>query len=512
MKTVTQAYIAGELNGWYRVPKQDVRGALQTPRTLDRLALVAALRAYYQHLGIEHTVVAQQLEKLAHPNSRTIVTGQQTAVLLGPALTVHKAADALLLAQQLDMPDTPVVPIFWLATQDHDTAEVASVSLLGQDEVLRRLNLALPEGIPVGNIPLDPAWVEQTLAFIRDSGGAFHADVLQMVAGAAQLANSYADWFAHVLHQLLGNSGIILFDPMFPALAALFVPAIERELQAPLHSSHQIEEAAEELLRQGITPGLRRPAGGTNLFLQAEDGIRRLLRFEQGEFFADRAYSTEELHSILLNSPQRITPAAGLRPILQDTVLPTAIFVVGPGELAYATQLRGVYQLHQVLQPLLWPRLSITWIEPPVRRILQRYQLTAAQYQAHPQGTLEQLLLVQSGMEQRFALSWAQLELQYQQLEQAVLEVDVTLEKAVQRSHQRSQFHVERLKRKTARALSRQKNDYTQQFQRLQLHLLPYGHLQEREVSFFSFWLRHGKVLLSYLLKQSAGTYKEVDI
>ncbi|WP_027482182.1 bacillithiol biosynthesis cysteine-adding enzyme BshC, partial [Deinococcus pimensis] len=363
--SIADAYRAGTLRDFFRFTPDDLDAArAESPRDVDRAALASALRAYHSRLGTLDAGVEAQLARLAHPRSRVVVTGQQAGLLTGPAYSVHKGADAVLLARALDRDDEPVVPIYWVASQDHDVDEVAGVSLLDMDETPVHLRLDLPRGRMVGRVAWQPAWsraVEDVLD--RFSAPPEHVSRVRELVRRSE-GGSWADVFARLVHGLLGREGLVVLDPLEPELAALFAPALERELRAPTRSSALIEEAAGRLERLGFEPQLRRPEGATNLFLECEDGQRRLLRVDGRTLHADRSYTAEDVLAILASDPTRVTPAAGLRPVVQDSVLPTVAFVVGPGEIAYGAQLREVYALHGLPQPLLWPRLSVTWLEP----------------------------------------------------------------------------------------------------------------------------------------------------
>ena len=224
-------------------------------------------------------MLSAQLDLLSHPDARVVVAGQQAGLLGGPAYSVHKAADAVLLARQLRTEARPVLPVFWIASQDHDAAEVASTSLLDFSEREFRPRLALPQGIPVGRIEWQAEWTAQLLALI----GEFDAPETHKAAVRAHLdfafaGKTYADVFARLMFRLLGEHGLIVLDPLHPALARLMAPALVRELERPLDGPQRIEAAAERLAERGYAPQLRRPAGATNLFLEEEGGQRTLLR------------------------------------------------------------------------------------------------------------------------------------------------------------------------------------------------------------------------------------------
>ena len=525
MTSIQNGFLNGTLQDLYRLNPGDLKGAMSTPSSVDRAALVYALERYHTDLGTlgeregkklspRAATLKSQLERLSHPNARVVVAGQQAGLLGGPAFCIHKAVDAILLARKLDSEEVPVLPIFWVASQDHDALEVKSTSLLDLDERSFHLTVALPQGVPIGNIALEPAWVESITHELEDFNAPepHKRGVLERIKKAADGAKTYADWFSRLIHDLLAESGLIVLDPMHPDLAALFKPALSRELQNPLAGPELIEKAALNLLERGYTPALRRPEGSTNLFLTGDDGQRRLLRLEKKTFYADTAYSKEELEAILETDPRRITPAAGLRPVIQDTVLPTVAVVLGPGELAYATQLLGLYGLHALEQPLLWPRLKVTWLEPPIARILKKYGLSAAEFQADPKGSLERILLERSGTAEKFRIHLERFEESFAEMLEQIGKLDPTLENPILKAQSQAKSTVGRLEQKLGRALYVRENEAEGQFNRLERHLLPLGQPQEREMNFFSLLMKHGPVVLERLLAQSAGANVELEL
>ncbi len=514
VKSIAAAYRAGELPAFFERAPGDLSAARAVRADVDRAALTDALRAYHQDLGTLDAHVEALLARLAHPRSRAVVTGQQAGLLTGPAYSVHKGADAVLLARQLDEEDSPCVAVYWIASQDHDAEEVASVTLLDYAETLHHLRLELPAGRPVGCLPWRPAYTDQVLALLDafDAPQAHKAAVRAQVLRAVRGEPGWADVFARLIHDLLGRAGLLVLDPLHPALARLAAPALRRELAHPLSSSQAIEEAAAGLEGLGFTPQLRRPAEATNVFLEGEDGQRRLLHFDGHHFEAERHYTREELLELLERDPSRLTPAAGLRPTVQDTMLPTAAFVVGPGEIGYGAQLRKVYRLHGLRQPLLWPRLSVTWLEPNVARLLTRLDASAAEVQRDPEGSLGRALARERGAA---ALSAGRLEAlasELRALQGEVGALDPTLAGAAQRSGSRVLAQVERLQRLAERALARAEDERSGQLARLRLHLLPRGVPQERELSFLNLPLKHGDAPLRRLLALPAGAQVELRV
>ena len=514
VKSIAAAYRAGELPAFFERAPGDLGAAAEVRGDIDRTALAEALRAYHADLGTLDAGVEALLTRLAHPRSRVVVTGQQAGLLTGPAYSVHKGAGAALLARELDREDSPCVAVYWVASQDHDSAEVASVTLLDFSETLHHLRLDLPTGRPVGRLPWLPTYTDEVLALLErfDAPEAHKAEVRGHFLKATAGEPGWADVFARLIHGLLAPAGLLVLDPLHPALARLAAPALRRELERPLASSQAIEDAAAGLEAQGFTPQLRRPAEATNLFLEGEDGQRRLLHFDGRAFEAGRSYTRAELLDLLEREPGRLTPAAGLRPVVQDSLLPTAAFVVGPGEIGYGAQLREVYRLHGLRQPLLWPRLSVTWLEPNVARLLARLGASAADVQRDPEGVLGRALARERGSA---ALTGARLEAltgELTGLRDEIGGLDPTLVGAAERSGGRALGQLERLQRLAARALARAEDERSGQLRRLKAHLLPRGVPQERELSFLNLLLKHGRAPLTRLLALAPGAQVELPV
>ncbi|WP_188960829.1 bacillithiol biosynthesis cysteine-adding enzyme BshC [Deinococcus aquiradiocola] len=514
-RSVARAYADGDLPEFFRLSPADLPGLAERATfrpDVDRAALVAALRAYHAALGTLDRPLEVQLERLLVPNSAVVVTGQQAGVLGGPAYSVHKGASAALLARELDRDDAPVLGVYWVASQDHDADEVAGTTLLDYSEVLHRLHLDLPQGVPVGRIPWTPGYTRQVHDLLAQfDTPAERRDAVRALLDWAMQGHSYADVFARLLHRLLGPTaarpdGLIVLDPLFPDLARLMAPALRRELTDPLESSRRIEVAAAALEARGFTPQLRRAPGATNLFLEEDGGQRVLLRFAGRTFDADgRSVTRAELDALLDAHPDCLTPAAGLRPAIQDALLPTLAFVVGPGEIAYGAQLREVYALHGLQQPLLWPRLSVTWLESNVDRLLGRFGVTAAAFQADPERALGEALARERGAGAASAERLTELRDLFARLAADLGALDPTLEGAAARTSTRTLLSVARLQDLSVRALARAENDRTRQLSRLKLHLLPAGTPQEREMNFLTYVLKHGHDPVRQLLSQAAG-------
>ncbi|MER3479105.1 MAG: bacillithiol biosynthesis cysteine-adding enzyme BshC [Meiothermus sp.] len=480
---------------------EDLPRLLERPRTAPRAELSAGLVAYLSRIGAPSASLAAA-RRLAEPHSRAIVTGQQAGLLTGPAYTFYKAHSALALARQHDSPDRAVVAVFWVASQDHDTDEVRYVRMLDGDERVHTLALELPRSRPAGRIPFGP-YLEQVCAFLGGFGGipSIQGRICRTMVGDW----SYSEVFARLLLEFLGPEGLVVLDPMAPELAPLFIPPLEREIAVPLASAEAINQTAARMRADGLEVALGRGEAATNLFLEGQDGVRRLLRFRQGHFEdGQRRYTPADLLAILHGEPSRLTPAAGLRPVLQDVVLPTAGFVVGPGELRYVAELGGVYRLHGLEPPAVIRRMGATVLEPPIQRILRRYGLDPWAFQANPEERFLQALAQQHELARGLEASLGEIIAKFAEAQNSLARFEPTLERSCRRAQKRVTHELERLRHKLLQAELRKEGVVRAQFERLRLHLAPDGVPQERVYPFPMYLLKHGEAVLERLRQAPA--------
>lgn len=491
-----QEYRSGALNIFFEVPAGDLQGGLARPVPSGVPELVSALEMQASRRGDRPEQLAA-IERLRQPGARAVLTGQQPGLLLGPMLTLVKAMTAIKIAGMLDRVDRPVVPVFWVASQDHDIREIDHAYLLGMNEQLTKLQFDWPDGIPSGGLPWDPRWtarIDQELAVI-DAPETHSAETRAWIKRTLEGAGSVGDAFSRLLSATLGDDGLVVADPTDPTLARRFVPTIKRALAGALDDSEAINRAGDALKAQGFEPQLGRSEGATNLFLTRPDGQRELLRSDGQQYWTDERPSElmdlSALHELLDADPTAVTPAAGLRPVAQDAIFPTAVTVLGPGELRYIAQLRGVYERLGVPMPAMYARANLTLLEPPVVRILQRYGLTSAEYQRDPDACAARMAL---GVDMKpFETAAAALEREMQVLFEAVRPIDPTLAGPVGKAEEILKRSLERLETKTARAKLEKDATVARHLDRLNAHLRPGGVLQERRLSPFSFFMKFGR-------------------
>ncbi|WP_347241700.1 bacillithiol biosynthesis cysteine-adding enzyme BshC [Thermus sp.] len=436
-----------------------------------------ALGAYLERLQAPE----EAFRALKRLEAGAVVTGQQAGLLGGPALTFYKAHTALGLAERVG-----AAGVFWVASQDHDVEEVRHLHLLVDGEV-RTLSLPFPP-LPAGRLSLEPH-----RKAIADFLGPWAKDPRLVYALEA---GTLSEFFARVLLAFFGERGLLPFDPMAEELAPLFQEALERELEDPLGSAEAINREAERVRGLGGKAPLRRKPGAANLFLETDQ--RRLLFYEGGAFTDGvRRYTQRELREIARADPSRLTPAAGLRPVFQDLVLPTAGFVVGPNEFRYVAELSGVYALYGLTMPALFLRVQGVVLEPPILRILKRYRLDPWAFVERGEGAFLEALREDLEGFRQVEEGLARLLEEAQALAERARALEPTLERPFRRFRARLQGEGERLLRKVLRARLSRDAVFFHHLERLRRHLLPLGLPQERVFPYAMYALRHQDALRS---------------
>lgn len=312
------------------------------------------------------------------------MTGQQVGLFLGPLFTLYKAASAVVNARALaEETGTPVVPVFWLQSEDHDLPEVARVSLPRRHGHALDLRLpASPEArTALAHLTLPPG-VEALLECVEDELGelAHGQEHITLLRRHYRPGAGWVEAFAGLLAEIFADEGLVLVNPRTEALARIASPVHAHALAHASALSERLIERAAALRRAGFTPSVHvRPNAPLFFFhpLGAQGPRYRLEPAGEGlrEVGGERTHARSELLAALHAEPMRFSTSALLRPILQDTLLPTAAYVGGPGEIAYFAQLQPLYEAFNLAMPLIVPRGRLRLIEPRARRLLDRLGL-----------------------------------------------------------------------------------------------------------------------------------------
>jgi bacillithiol biosynthesis cysteine-adding enzyme BshC len=445
---------------------------------------------------------AARAADLAAPGATAIVTGQQAGLLGGPLFVLYKALATIKVARlTAERRQHPVVPVFWVASDDHDFAEIRTATILdeaGQIRSLRYTPVREPIGQPAWSIELDDTIVrllEELKAMLPDNS--FRESLTARLAATYRPGASISGAFASFIQALLPE--LVVLDASDPELKKLMLPVLRQELREGSATSRLAIEAGQALLAAGYHQQVPVRPGFLNLFVVCQ-GERRALGFENGTVEVRGPgvrWTLEEAERHLEADLESWSAGALLRPLAQDFLLPTAAYVGGPAEIAYHAQIGPSYAHFGIPRPVVLPRPSLTLVDPSQARTVEAEGLKLTELEADPEGLVSQWAReAYPEVEAAFSHARATLTAEMGAVEQALGALDATLKGAAESARGRALHQVETLYEKSIRALKKRDQSRAERLRRTRDALFPGGALQERGLNLVSALARHGDDLV----------------
>ncbi|MFY9673534.1 MAG: bacillithiol biosynthesis cysteine-adding enzyme BshC, partial [Terriglobales bacterium] len=455
-----------------------------------------------RHWGASEVTLAN-IERLRR-GALAAVTGQQVTLFGGPLFSILKALTAVKLAAAATAGGVDCVPIFWLATEDHDLAEVNHVSLAGADGSPERLAIE-SHGVadaPVGTVAfgreIEPV-VERGAALLGDSEAA------AWLRAAYRPGETLGSGFARLFARLFAEWGVIFLDPADTELHALAGPLFRKAIERAPELDEALLARGKSLEAAGYHQQVKVTAATTLLF-EVKNGARTAMRRKGngsgGEFVSGHErLSLHQLLERIEHSPENFNPNVLFRPVVQDYLLPTLAYTGGAAEVAYFAQAGVVYEMLLGRVTPVLPRFSATLLEPKAERLLNRYKLTLPDIFGGPERVRE-LIAAQSlppDLQARFEEAYASFEKSMAALRDSIGKLDSTLMGAADSARVSMWYKVNRLHRKAARVEIERNEVIGRHADALSNALFPHKTLQEREIAGVSFVARYGAGLLAKL-------------
>ena len=489
---------------FYGRPWSDLGGAADAAARASSPARRAAVADVLAEQNLAWGAGAETLalvDRLRDERSVAVVTGQQLGLFAGPLYTVYKALSAVRAAAHVEaVTGRPAVPVFWLADEDHDFAEVRGAVFTDGPRVRfatyddgRPLDGPRP---PVGRIVLDEAALAETFAALERAlpDGPHREQALALARDAYRPGRTIRDAFAVLLRALA--PGLVLMSADDARLKRLAAPVLEREAGEWRETARVLADQSARLVAAGFHAQIEPSPLG--LFWIDDAGIRRPVDPLDAGGVTLRGtavrWTEAEFHTRVARTPERVSPNVVLRPLVQDTLLPTAVYVAGPGEAAYYAQLAPVYARFGVPMPAVVPRLSLTLVEPGVRKTLDRYGLSVPDVGGDVQALWKRLALSASDLDLDGTFSRARTDAERlaDEMERVAGHVDESLDGAAGAFRQAVRHALGRLETKTVRVEKRRHTDILARVERARAALWPAGALQERALSPLQIVARHG--------------------
>lgn len=486
-------YHPDRTSSFYAHPFRELDSYRETARRIHipndrRAALISALR--------KRNPTSAAIEKLAQPGTVAVVTGQQVGLFSGPAYTMYKVLHAVKLAEWLSANGVPAVPVFWLATEDHDFAEVNHVWVFDAAHRPSKVEMRRSASAqPVGEVALTNPPVEELRAALGELP--FAGEVVAMVAETYHAGATMGQAFSDLLRRMLDRFDVLQVDPMQPEFRTLAAPLLRSAVEAMPELNQALLERNKELQAAGYHAQVH-VEPQTSLVFLLENGKRLALRRNEDEYVLNgRRFTMAELAA----RADSLSPNALLRPVAQDSMLPTVAYIGGPAEVAYLAQSAVIYERLLGRMPVAVPRTGYTILDERTEKLMSRYHLKLGDL-FHGEDRLRERVaayLVPPSVRQAAGEASSAADAALERLRRELVAFDPTLVKATDRSLRKIRHQFEKIERKTGREALRRDQRASADAASIYGLIYPERHLQERLYSFLPFLAKHGPELTNSL-------------
>ncbi|HKP38916.1 MAG TPA: bacillithiol biosynthesis cysteine-adding enzyme BshC [Pyrinomonadaceae bacterium] len=440
-----------------------------------------------------------------------VVSGQQAGLFGGPLYTLYKALSAVKLAECLSQRGIKAVPVFWIATEDHDFEEVATAHFIDRDCTLAGVSVPATihsEGSPVGRVILDQSIAEAAEKLIKSLPQTeFSEELSTLLNDSYRPGQKFGDAFARVMTRLAGARGLILLDPLDAELKRMAAPLYAKAARHAHDIAQAIVKRSSELEEAGYHAQVTPSDNSFPLFLHDDQGARHALtRTDNGRYQVksrqvEQDYSADELADWASREPERFSPNVTLRAVVQDYLLPTIAYYGGAAEIAYFAQTAEVYRiLDRPATPIL-PRASLTFVSKHTWRSLERYGIQLKDFFEGLDHVIAQV--VEKYLSQETAATFEHTTRTFNDeldaLQQQLGRVDPTLAEALEKGRRKINYQIDGLRTRFNRAKVGRDEAVNRQLEHAFDLLYPRKTLQERQINATSFLARHGHYFVDWV-------------
>lgn len=464
----------------------------------DRELLVSSLRAQYGTLLAQSPRVAEAIDSLASENTFTVTTGHQLNVFTGPLYFVFKIISAIRLTQDLkaEFPEKNFVPVYWMATEDHDFAEINHTRLSG-----KKITWDTPAVSATGR--MSTASMEEVVRTYQNFLGlSDNSEKLSKLVEEAYLGHdTLADATRYLVNGLFGHYGLVILDADRPELKRAFVPIMVQDIQQSV-SYEAIIESSDKLEALGYKAQVQ--PREINFFYLTDSYRERIVKLDDGRYEVLRkgVYFDDDkaLREAIEGNPERFSPNVVMRPMYQEVILPNLAYVGGGAEIAYWLQLKAAFGRYDQLFPILVPRNSAIVTDDSVAVKILRLDLTFRSIFKGTEELKNEYVRRQTKHRLNLKDEWMEFNAIFAKLKLRAHKIDPTLGPSTDAVKARLKKAINNLEKKLLRADKHNHEDALIQIERIKDRLFPGGELQERSENFGLLYVKHGDELFEELL------------
>lgn len=465
-----------------------------------------------QYLGYQPCKLTERnISSLNDENTFAVVTGQQVSLFGGPLYTFYKIISTIKLTKLLNerYSEYNFIPIFWMEADDHDFKEIQSVKIIDQYNKLK--TITYDDGIEeeinrgsVGKLKLNSN-INQTLDELDESlrDNEFKDEILNLINSCYCEGVTIKSAFKKLIFNFFDEYGLVIFNPQDKRVKDILLPIFEKEIDNfAIHSNDNVLRSAE--LDENYHAQVK--VNPINLFYTDESG-RHLVEPVEGEFRfrgKRKRISEDEIKKLLYYDPSAFSPGVLLRPICQDFLLPTAVYVGGPAEVSYFAQVIPNYSFFNLVPPIVFPRASITILEKHIASSMKKYDLLFNEFFFDENDLVNKILNKVSDMnlEDIFSNSKESINETLLKLRDSLIEIDQTLNDVSDKSFSRINQTLDILKSKSEDLQARKHKDVVNRLKKIRYFIYPNNTLQEREINFIYFASKYGLNFVKWLVNE----------
>lgn len=481
----------------------------RTNFSVDKTVLTEALIDQYQKNKLLTDKVKSTIDLLKDENSFTVCTGHQLCLFTGPLYFIYKIITTINLAKQLKaaFPDKNFVPVYWMASEDHDFAEINHLHVFGKRVEWTKSEHTGEE--PVGI--LSNNGLEEVLsALVLFWGTNEKADELKLLFEKAYLQTSnLAEATRMLVHEIFKETDLLIIEPDDSRLKSLFVSYMQEDILE--HTAYKkVNESIEKLESTGYKSQVH--PREINLFYFDNNNRKRIVKNPDGTFQlynTDKIFSKDELINELNNHPEKFSPNVTLRPLYQQVILPNLAYIGGPGELAYWLEYKSFFEAEKVFFPVLTPRNFATVLDLRTQQLFKKTNIHINLLFSSEDDKVKYFIQHATELPDTDKIK-NEIEKSFSELIYETEKIDITLKAFVEAEMQKVFKSVDAIRHKLERAQKQKNENSINQIKKLHEKVFPNGILQERYENFSSIYISEGKHFFNYLLTNFDAFSKEM--
>ena len=497
---------------------------LQT-REFHREKLVNHLLRYNERYGCDEKTKTN-IEKLADRRSVVVIGGQQSGLLTGPLYTIHKVISILKLAEEQEKElNIPVVPVFWIAGEDHDFAEINHLFVNENNRIKKKIiSQKQINKSSVSTMDLDKdvcnRWIEEIFETYTETE--FTNDLIHKLKECVNLSSTYVDFFIYIINELFKGTGLVLIDSASKELRAIESGFLTNMIEKNNDIYHSVLEQQSIIQRNQYNLSIEMPPSSANLFYH-HNGERLLLEYDpEHEIFRSKnnecILCLDELIEIAKTQPEKLSNNVVTRPLMQEMLFPTLAFISGHGEVAYWAELKGVFSSFGIKMPPIVPRIMMTLVERSVESDLEELELTVMETVTGGIKSVKDQWLdkqTNNNVEEMVHAAKQEVEQLHKKIRQEAIGVDKSLYDVLLKNADLIQSQFDYITKTVNKHILHRHEVELNKFTRIETSLSPNGSPQERVWNIYYYMNKYGLDFVNNLLSlpmQIDGRHKIIKI